>query len=204
MHRIRAGLVLSVGLAVASCGGDGSTEPEDSLTGEEASALLEVTMSPGLEVLASDEINEIVTPAGASLQFTGQCTMGGTVAVDARVTPSLGPAGGGVEVSATLVHSDCIERHTETGVTFTLNGAPEVETSIALSISESGLGISGTVAGTVRWATDDGRSGSCQMDVALEPANDPDALFGLSITLAGQACGTQINETFSAELPAFN
>ncbi len=200
MRRIRAGVILSVGLAVASCGGGSSTEPEDSLTPAEALALLEVTMNPGLQLLSGDEINEIVTPGGASLQFTGQCTIGGTVAVDAQVTPSLGPGddGAGVGVSATLVHADCMERHTGTGITFTVDGAPEVEMSIELSIStEFMFEISGTVAGTVQWATGDGRSGSCRMDVDLESVDDPDALLGFSITVAGQACGAQINESFS-------
>ena len=85
MGRIRAGVILSVGLAVASCGGS-STEPEDSLTGAEALALLEVAMNPGLQLLTGDDATEIVTPDGAVLHFTAQCSMGGTVAVDARVT----------------------------------------------------------------------------------------------------------------------
>ena len=122
------------------------------------------------------------------------------MAVDAQVTPSLGPGddGAGVGVSATLVHADCMERHTGTGITFTVDGAPEVEMSIELSIStEFMFEISGTVAGTVQWATGDGRSGSCRMDVDLESVDDPDALLGFSITVAGQACGAQINESFS-------
>ena len=205
MGRIRAGVILSVGLAVASCGGS-STEPEDSLTGAEALALLEVAMNPGLQLLTGDDATEIVTPDGAVLHFTAQCSMGGTVAVDARVTPSGGPGddGGGVGVSATLVHTDCMERHAGTGITFTVDGAPEVEMSIELSIStEFMFGLSGTVAGTVQWATDDGRSGSCRMEVDLESVDDPDALLGFSVTLAGQACGAQINESFSG-VPTFS
>ena len=104
MGRIRAGVILSVGLAVASCGGS-STEPEDSLTGAEALALLEVAMNPGLQLVTGDDATEIVTPDGAVLQFTAQCSMGGTVAVDARVTPSGGPGddgGGGGSVGDPL------------------------------------------------------------------------------------------------------
>ena len=89
MRRIRTGLILSVGVAVASCGGS-STEPEDLLTGAEALALFEVAMSQGLQL--TDELepgSETLTPDGAVLQFTVPCTMGGTVGVTAR----LGPAG---------------------------------------------------------------------------------------------------------------
>ena len=97
-----------------------------------------------------------------------------------------------------------METHAGTGITFTLDGAPDVEVSIALSTSTSPTDfmfeLSGSVDGTVQWATDDGRNGTCQMDVALEPVDDPDALLGLSVTLAGQACGAQIMESFSADL----
>ncbi len=198
MRRIRAGLILSVGVAVTSCGGS-STEPEDSLTGAEALALLEVAMNPGLQL--TDELqpgSETLTPDGAVLQFTIPCTMGGTVGMTVRFSPAGEPDvdGGGVAVSSTLVHSGCIERHETSGITFTLDGAPELEMSIELSIStEFIFQLSGTVDGTVRWATDDGRNGSCAIDVALEPGDDPSAL--LSLTLTGQACGAQIMESFT-------
>ena len=45
----RAGSIPIVGLAVTSCG-DSSTEPEDSLTGEEALALVWVAMRHSLQV----------------------------------------------------------------------------------------------------------------------------------------------------------
>ena len=210
MRRIRAGVILSVGLAGASCGGS-STEPEDSLTQEEAVALLEVAMSRGLQLTNLDALpagSETVTPDGVVLEFTVPCTMGGTVAVDALFVLPEEPVAGSfpeeLAVSTTLVHSDCMERHAGTGITFTLDGAPEVEMSIGLSIStdptDPGIELSGTVDGTVRWATDDGRSGSCRLDVALEPVDDPDALLRLSVILAGQACGAQIMESFSADL----
>ena len=157
MRRIRAGLILSVGVAVTSCGGS-STEPEDSLTGAEALALLEVAMNPGLQL--TDELqpgSETLTPDGAVLQFTVPCTMGGTVGMTVRFSPAGEPDvdGGGVAVSSTLVHSGCIERHETSGITFTLDGAPELEMSIELSIStEFIFQLSSTVDGTVRWATD--------------------------------------------------
>ena len=153
MRRIRTGLILSVGVAVASCGGS-STEPEDLLTGAEALALFEVAMSQGLQL--TDELepgSETLTPDGAVLQFTVPCTMGETVGVTARLGPAGEPDvdGASVGVSMTLVHSGCIERHETSGITFTLDGAPDLEMSIELSIStEFMLGISGAMDGTVR------------------------------------------------------
>ena len=198
MRRIPAGAILSIVLAAASCGGESSTEPDDdTLTGEEALALLEVAIGQGL-VLADDVSgSEIMTPEGVVLQFTAPCAMGGTVAVDTRAS-FIGEPGdesaesAGIELSVTLVHSGCTERHEGTGIAFTLDGAPELEVSIELSYSaEFMVAISGTVDGMVRWATEDGRSGSC-----IESVDDPDAL--LSLTVAGQACGVQIMQSFSA------
>ena len=143
--------------------------------------------------------SESMTPDGVVLQFMAPCAMGGTVAVDAQASFIGDPddESAGMELSVTLVHSGCTERHEGTGIAFTLDGAPELEVSIELSFSaEFMVAISGTVDGTVRWATEDGRSGSCTMDVGIESVDDPDAL--LSLTVAGQACGVQIMQSFSA------
>ena len=201
MRRIPAGAILGIALASASCGGESSTEPDDdTLTGEEALALLEVAIGQGL-VLADDVTSgsEIMTPDGVVLQFMAPCAMGGTVAVDAQASFIGEPddESAGMELSVTLVHSGCTERHEGTGIAFTLDGAPELKMSIELSYSaEFMVAISGAVDGTVRWATEDGRSGSCTMDVGIESVDDPDAL--LSLTVAGQACGVQIMQSFSA------
>ena len=201
MRRIPAGAILGIALASASCGGESSTEPDDdTLTGEEALALLEVAIGQGL-VLADDVTSgsEIMTPDGVVLQFMAPCAMAGTVAVDAQASFIGEPddESAGMELSVTLVHSGCTERHEGTGIAFTLDGAPELKMSIELSYSaEFMVAISGAVDGTVRWATEDGRSGSCTMDVGIESVDDPDAL--LSLTVAGQACGVQIMQSFSA------
>ena len=193
MRCIRAGLILGVGVAVASCGGS-STEPEDSLTGAEALALLEVAMRQGLDLeLDPGSVTQL---PGGGMQLTVPCTMGGTVRVSAQFSPVGDPNDddAGVRTAVTLVHSGCIERHETSGITFTLDGAPEVEMTIELSIStEFVFGISGTVDGTVRWATDDGRRGSCALDVELETVNDASGFP--SITLTGRACGADIMES---------
>lgn len=195
MRQLRVGLVLSVGLVVASCGGS-STEPEDTLTGAEALALLEVAMRQGFE-LTDDLDPEMMTALpGGRMQTTVPCTMGGTVAVTAQLSPVGDPGSDTVGVGAgvTLVHSDCAERHETSGITFTLDGAPDVEMTIELSISTEFLfEISGTVDGTVRWATGDGRSGTCALDVDLDTVNDASGLP--TITLTGRACGSEIMES---------
>lgn len=194
MHQRRAGLVLGVGLVVASCGGS-STEPEDTLTAAEALALLEVAMGQGLE-LAGDMDPAMTTLPGGRTQVTVPCAMGGTAAVSAQFSPvgDMDSDNVGVAVAVTLVHSGCIERHEMSGITFTLDGAPEVEMTVELSISPEFLfDISGTVDGTVRWATGDGRSGTCALDVDLDTVNDASGFP--TITLAGRACGFDVMES---------
>ena len=196
MRRVRSGIILPIGLAVVSCGDGNSTGPGDSLTTEESLALVELAMGHGFAATG-----DVTTgpPDGAVLQFTDSCTMGGTVAVDVRAGFTGSPGGDSavVELSATLVHSGCMETHQGTGITFTLDGAPELEMNIELTIgTEFMITLSGTVNGTVRWATADGRRGTCTLDVALGPVDDPNVLLG--VTVIGQACGAQIMESFSA------
>ena len=69
MRRIRTGLILSVGVAVASCGGS-STEPEDLLTGAEALALLEVAMRQGLELTDELDPGSVTQLPGGGMQLT--------------------------------------------------------------------------------------------------------------------------------------
>ena len=65
--------------------------------------------------------------------------------------------------------------------------------SLALSImGDLGFALSGEVDGTVRWATDDGRSGSCRIDLDIEAEIGPS---GFTSTLTGQACGAQFTES---------
>ena len=69
----------------------------------------------------------------------------------------------------TMIHSDCVVTPEDTGLALTLNGAPNLAISLALSImGDLGFALSGEVDGTVRWATDDGRSGSCRIDLDIE------------------------------------
>ena len=115
MRRIPAGAILSIALAAASCGGS-STEPDDdTLTGEETLALVEIAMGQGFVLVGDVSGSETVTPEGVVLQVTAPCAMGGTVAVDARAS-FIGEPGAesaesaSVGLSVTLVHSGCTRK----------------------------------------------------------------------------------------------
>ena len=130
-------------------------------------------------------------------EFTAPCLMGGTVTVNNLQAEFMGDPDSdedvSVSLSMTMIHSDCVVTPEDTGLALTLNGAPNLAISLALSImGDLGFALSGEVDGTVRWATDDGRSGSCRIDLDIEAEIGPS---GFTSTLTGQACGARFTES---------
>ncbi len=208
MRRVLTGVILSSVLATASCGSNSTGPEEDSLTAGEALALVEISTSQVFQAADNAVVgSETVTPGGSTIELTAPCSMGGTVAANGRANLTGDPVSQrlAASVAVTLVHSGCTERHSEAGITFTLDGAPGLEVSVEVSVGgdfqtgEVQLEISGTLEGTVRWATDDDRSGSCEMDLEIETGLNEN--FGFTTTITGQACGTQVMESETTELP---
>ena len=201
MRSLHAGIILAALLAAASCGDD-STGPGDALTRDEVLALVEVSASQGFTLTEEVVIgSETFTPDGSAFELTVPCPAGGTVGVDGRATLMGEPDGErfAVAFSATLVHSGCTIPHEEAGIAFTLDGAPELEMGIELAVTgDFDLEVSGTFEGAVRWATDDGRRGSCRMD--LEIGAMLNEAFGVSATLDGEACGIELMESVTGLL----
>ena len=81
--------------------------PEDSLTQEEVLALVEVSMSQGLEVTEKGIESKTLTDESFTVQLTTRCPMGGTVAVNGRSEFMGDPDSEDVAVSLsmTLVHA---------------------------------------------------------------------------------------------------
>lgn len=190
------GLVLSSSLALVGCGDSPTETPAsgDRLTEEEAVALVEVS-------LLDDDIFDRMLEVGftsSAVQFTSPCSMGGTVAVNGQgdLTENTASESVTLSLSTTLVHSDCVIRHNATGAVFTLNGAPDLDVNLAIEfagdLGGSGdlLAYDGMLDGAVRWATNDGRSGSCPMDLDLELTGDE------NLQLTGRACGVQVSEIY--------
>ena len=200
MRLVFAGLVLGSAIGLVACGDDSTGPDEDSLTREEVLALVKAATSPGFEVITENSAleGEILDP-GSLIQeeFTAPCLMGGTVTVSNLQAEFMGDPDSdedvSVSLSMTMIHSDCVVTPEDTGLALTLNGAPNLAISLALSImGDLGFALSGEVDGTVRWATDDGRSGSCRIDLDIEAEIGPS---GFTSTLTGQACGAQFTES---------
>ena len=81
---------------------------------------------------------------------------------------------------------------TRSGIVFTVDGAPSVVIELSVTSELTSGRLSGTAEGTVRWATDDDRRGSCRMDLDIAWMYDAS---GESSSLTGQACGHEIMDS---------
>ena len=201
MRLVLAGLVLGFAIGLVACGDDSTGPDEDSLTREETLALVKAATSPVFEVITEENSaheGEILDLRSLiQEEFTAPCLMGGTVTVNNLQAEFMGDPDSdkdvSVSLSMTMIHSDCVVTPEDTGLALTLNGAPNLAISLALSImGDLGFALSGEVDGTVRWATDDGRSGSCRIDLDIEAEIGPS---GFTSTLTGQACGARFTES---------
>ena len=125
------------------------------------------------------------------------CSMGGTVEVNGSVDAQLDLVRltASIEVVATKVHRDCALDSGE--AVLTLNGDPGLTIRSTLSkAAGTPIGFqSVALAGAVRWSTDDGRGGHCEVD--LHTVLDPGPR---TRTTTGSLCGQNVGvvETWSA------
>ena len=191
--RILAAALALLGLVVA-CGDDDSpTEPVGApLIADEAFALVGAAVLADVEFLTDPE--ELGVDGTAAFgPLTIPCSMGGTVAVSGELSVTEDPLIGALRIStsATFVHTDCVEEDEESGIVFTVNGAPNVVMDVeVVDQSELDLDLSGALQGTVRWALGAARSGSCLIDL-----NITSDITAQTVTIAGRACGHQISQT---------
>ena len=112
MRLVLAGLVLGSAIGLVACGDDSTGPDEDSLTREEALALVKAATSPGFEVITENSALEgdILDP-GSLIQeeFTAPCLMGGTVTVSNLQAEFMGDPDSdedvSVSLSMTMIHS---------------------------------------------------------------------------------------------------
>ena len=177
--------ILAVLAVFAGCGDEQPTTPpgSDPLTNTEVLALVETALGQGF--LALD-----VT--GQTFDLTIPCGMGGTVRTAGEVT-------GGVDAqqftaAVTLTHQDCQSSHAETGLAFTINGAPNLMVALDV-VTTTGdnptLAMRGSVQGAIRWAAGD-RDGTCEVDAQIEAGF---GFEGVSLTVTGEACGSRLSSS---------
>lgn len=177
--------MLAILALLAACGDEQPTTPPDSdaLTNTEVQALVETALGQGF--LALD-----VT--GQTFDLTIPCGMGGAVQTAGEVTGS--PEAERFTAAVTLTHQDCQTSHAETGLVFTITGAPSIMVALDV-VTTAGdnptLAMRGSVEGAVRWSEGD-RDGTCRIDAQVEAGF---GFEGVTLTVTGQACGSQLSSS---------
>ncbi len=117
------------------------------------------------------------------------CPAGGTVTTSGsnKGTIDSQTHSGTIEISHILAMADCAR--TRDTVTITVNTNPAITMTGTVTI-ESGHRASGsfTKTGTFLWATSDGRSGSCEVNLTITWAGDG------SHTMTGTVCGRDFSQ----------
>lgn len=183
--------------ATAAC--DGGTDVEEELTQVEAQALAEILTGT---VVASWGQTE--GPQGAparatyqsSVDFVAPCPLGGSVAVAGDLAAEVDDETQDATIDYTLrhTHQGCVAE-SESGLRFTLTGAPLVTADLQLQTVGNLLSLDGDFAGGVAWSTE-GKEGVCTL--ALDFGADLDvAQESGTASLAGTVCGVTVSSSVS-------
>lgn len=188
MHRtVRTiAVIAGLGFAATGCGDSVTDSTGDPLTQEEAFAIyaeLQFAVSDALDAQSS-------APAGSGAMMTpitpvtGTCGGGGTVTVTGDVDDNIDPQTGLGTISFTLTESpeDCVVQ--TTGADFTVNGSPNVKIEGDLTVGENSLGGTYDMSGGFAYTSDDGRAGTCGVDVSLNFS---------TLSVSGSICGKRIS-----------
>jgi len=213
-------LTLAVAVPLAACGGDdGVGLSGDPLSDSEAQALAQVVMSQGLEASQEAEAAQSAARAAGSstaaipfsydLDVTTPCVVGGTFNVVGSVDGDVTFDGEEIQtLDATYsfqhTHSDCavpvmVE---DSEIEFTLDGHPNVtHTYDIIADAGSSVELAGDIDGAVDWATDDGRSGTCPINISIDVAgfSFSETTGTLSVAVDGVVCGVSISESLTVE-----
>ncbi len=188
-------------LAVAACGDDGVSP--GNLSEEEAQELATAIFSQSLfDALALNYQQPAQAPGGpqlatytATVETTGQCPLGGTVAMEAVVDVETDDqtGAGSVDFSVDLTHVACVLQG-DRGTQFTLTGDPNIGFDFLMTTDgQESAEFSGSVSGAIMWSREDG-GGTCSVGYEFSGSSSSN---GFSFETAGSVCGTTFSESFS-------
>ena len=208
-------LALVAAVGVAACGDDDVTSTGDELSETEVAALSGIIVEQafgatasafgGLAPAAVDGPQRAPFSYSTDISTTVSCDAGGTVGLDGSATVS-----GDDETfefqavySLNTTFSGCQSFADEVEQNFTLDGALNYSATLDYdgdpnSQDIGGIGADATMAGSIAWSSDDGRSGTCGVDLRSTTTTTSDSV---SASTTGSFCGTSINETFTYNIP---
>lgn len=181
--RLLTGFV-ALGIAVSACG-DGAgtlgTNSGDPLDAGEANAVFNQLFAIGFGGIASGPAPLRAAAAEPIPETTSQCPGGGSVTVSGDVD------GGSTSASFNIVETISGCMITEDGVVFTVNGDPNITISGDISFDQSleNLDVDMDMIGGFGYSADDGRSGTCAVDVSI-------SLTGTNASVTGNVCGQSV------------
>ncbi|NNL31080.1 MAG: hypothetical protein HKO77_08665, partial [Gemmatimonadetes bacterium] len=146
-------------LAAAACGDDGVAP--GNLTEEEAQELATAIFSQSLfDALTLNYEQPAQSPGGpqlamytATVETTGDCPLGGTVAIDAVIDVETDDqtGAGTIDFAVDLVHAACVVQG-DMGTQFTLTGNPDLGFDFLMTTdAEENAEFSGGVSGSLMW-----------------------------------------------------
>lgn len=195
-------LPLLVIVAAVAC--DDATAPRDgALTSSEVTALSDVMVSDDYtmtgeigtsETISTAEVQPAADPITSTTTFTHTrtCPAGGQIVVEGtrERTWDRDTRSGTMDLSLTKTHEACAR--TLQDVTVTLNGNPDVQVEAHHAWADGApVGLQTlTIVGSIAWSTDDGRAGTCTIDVRA--TFDPDTR---TRTVSGTFCDRTFERT---------
>lgn len=202
----RWSFTLGIAVATAACGDPVSSG--DPLTEGEMTAISGMLASSGVDGVEGGLDSGSASPVGLSLStvtadptvsadliefsqsvsYTGTCAGGGSVTVQGNVSGAYDSdtESGSFSVDVDARLSACQALHE--GVTFTVDADVELEGTLEF---ESGLLVGDNVftyQGHFEWTSDDGRAGSCKIDLTLTLS--PEGATSVSGSVCGQTVHT--------------
>ncbi len=194
----RRGVILVASLALAACGGDGPSAPQNTgnITQARAAAMMDALAQAG--GFGFDGGGPAAAPARTSATLsvskTVPCPGGGSIQLDGHYAADAGQDGTGTYVlDVTQEHQGCTATASGDGSTWTFDGAPNVAVHFEIGVTAGGYTISGTQKGGVAWQSG-GDSGTCQVDVTYDFSGSQDAQ-SFSGSVSGSVCGYPVSES---------
>lgn len=173
------------------------------LSAAEVQALNEAMVDKAFEGWDFGEATASRVPEGIALNAVGApisidhavtvsaaCEQGGTASVDGAVTGTIDDQTFAGQLSLDVTTSMVACAFPAEGTLFTVDTEPDL--SLSGSVAWDQTGIVGTAeftyVGGIAWTTDDGRSGTCSIDVLVSLSQDG------SSAASGTACGVDVSE----------
>ena len=183
--RLLAALV-AVGLTVTACGDDGGgtgTTSGDPLTTSEVDAILSELFDIGFDVggqSAAASASATPIPFDESISESAACPGGGSVSLSGNISGSVDDVTfvGNLDMTLTEDISGCVI--TSGTKKFTVNGDPNITITASMTFTQTSLTGTFTMKGGFKYTSNDGRSGSCGIDMSVNLA---------TLDATGNVCG---------------